>query len=436
MLRYYEQVGLIQSQRKDDYAYRVYDETAINRLRQVIVLRKLRVPVKQIVSILNNSDTAKIVEVFEQNISQIDVEITALSTVREILARFVEELHGKTNINLKLLDSDMFSVIGSLSFSNNQIQEKKESLLMEELNKANEVMNKLTDQDVRIVHLPPTSAVAIHVDGKGREWQATHALEWLMRKSELLKIKPDARCFCFTSHESMLRCEEDTRTYDMLVTIPDDFEIPAFEPTKSGKCSIARDIEIEATFVKLKFEGGLYAAHVEWCMDDWALLGDWVKSNDLYECDWATERFPTLKCGDSQGLDEILNLKNFMELGRLTQLDLHYPIKPKAVELPHELPFNAEKDGFNEWNPWNGLSGYELSAATKLVVEIEGEFTSDYTFARFEPIAWTEFKKGSSHIAEESGKIIFDLTQSSGGRLAFAAWGEDDSAKVKRVYLI
>ena len=42
MLRYYEQVGLITSLRKDDYAYRVYDETAIGRLRQVIVLRKLR----------------------------------------------------------------------------------------------------------------------------------------------------------------------------------------------------------------------------------------------------------------------------------------------------------------------------------------------------------------------------------------------------------
>ena len=54
MLRYYEQVGLIQSQRKDDYAYRVYDKAALIRLRQVIVLRKLRVPVKQIVSILIN----------------------------------------------------------------------------------------------------------------------------------------------------------------------------------------------------------------------------------------------------------------------------------------------------------------------------------------------------------------------------------------------
>ena len=87
----YEQVGLIQSLRKDDYAYRVYDETAMSRLRQIIVLRKLRVPVKQIISILNNYDAAEAVEIFRQNIS----EITALSTVRSILTRFIEEINPK-----------------------------------------------------------------------------------------------------------------------------------------------------------------------------------------------------------------------------------------------------------------------------------------------------------------------------------------------------
>jgi len=48
MLRYYERNGLIQSSRKDDYAYRVYDEDAIKRLQQIVILRKLQIPVKQI----------------------------------------------------------------------------------------------------------------------------------------------------------------------------------------------------------------------------------------------------------------------------------------------------------------------------------------------------------------------------------------------------
>lgn len=55
MLRYYEQIGLIESQRVEDYVYRVYDEEAIRRLRRIIILRKLRVPVKQIREIFGNS---------------------------------------------------------------------------------------------------------------------------------------------------------------------------------------------------------------------------------------------------------------------------------------------------------------------------------------------------------------------------------------------
>ncbi len=68
MLRYYEQVGLIQSQRKDGYAYRVFDEYAISRLQQVIVLRKLRIPVKQIISIINNYDAVETVEIFDKKV--------------------------------------------------------------------------------------------------------------------------------------------------------------------------------------------------------------------------------------------------------------------------------------------------------------------------------------------------------------------------------
>jgi len=114
MLRYYEQVGLIESQRMEDYAYRVYDENAIRRLRQIIILRKLRVPVKQIREIFSNSDAVDIIEIFERNISELDEQITALSTVKSILSRLVWELHEKANMRLKLDclgDSSVFAAV-------------------------------------------------------------------------------------------------------------------------------------------------------------------------------------------------------------------------------------------------------------------------------------------------------------------------------------
>ena len=126
MLRYYEQLGLIESLRKEDYAYRVYDEAAIKRLQQIIILRKLQIPMKQIKDLLNNQNAVAVIEIFKQNISELDEQITALSTVKSILARFIDELQEKADVHLKLdllNDKAMLAVLGSLSFSENKIKE-------------------------------------------------------------------------------------------------------------------------------------------------------------------------------------------------------------------------------------------------------------------------------------------------------------------------
>ena len=102
MLRYYEQIGLIESRRVENYAYRVYDEEAIRRLRQIILLRKLRVSVKQIRDLFGNSSAMGVIEVFEQNIRELDEQMTALSTVKSILSRLVQELREKANLHLQL----------------------------------------------------------------------------------------------------------------------------------------------------------------------------------------------------------------------------------------------------------------------------------------------------------------------------------------------
>lgn len=143
MLRYYEREGLIESKRKEDYAYRVYDETAIKRLQQIIILRKLQIPVKQISAILENPDVSVAIELFQQNISELDDEITALSTIKSILKALVDILKDKIKSNFPLdltSDTSILPLIESLSFTKNKI---KENLSMEELNKANETLNRI-----------------------------------------------------------------------------------------------------------------------------------------------------------------------------------------------------------------------------------------------------------------------------------------------------
>ena len=54
-LRYYEDMGLINSTRSEDYAYRLYDKNAIKRLEQILILRKLNISIKDIQRIFSTS---------------------------------------------------------------------------------------------------------------------------------------------------------------------------------------------------------------------------------------------------------------------------------------------------------------------------------------------------------------------------------------------
>jgi len=264
MLRYYEQAGLITSQRMQDYAYRVYDETAIERLRQIIILRKLRVPIKQIREIFGNSNAASIIEVFERNINELDSEITALSTVKSILSRLVQELCEKANLRLQLdylSDSSVYAIVGSLSFSKNTLQEEK---TIDDLHQASQQLERLADQDVRIVYLPPATVLSHHAvgyDEQGREPEDfIPPLDAFVKA--LATTKPDFRNYGFDHNVG------NQHGYEHWITIPDDMEVPPI-------------------FTKKHFPGGMYVASV-WSagnsnIDIFGLLADWAESSDKYE---------------------------------------------------------------------------------------------------------------------------------------------------------
>jgi len=162
MLRYYEEIGLIESQRKGDGAYRVYDEKAINKLQQIIVLRKLRVPVKQITEILDNPNAGVIVDIFKQNIEDLDDEITTLATVRSILNQFVDRLMETAHIELAfdfMSDEAVLSALEMLSFSRNH---KKEDYTIDDLNKVSDNLAKMKEKHVRVVYIPPMTVATTY----------------------------------------------------------------------------------------------------------------------------------------------------------------------------------------------------------------------------------------------------------------------------------
>ncbi len=308
MLRYYEQTGLIQSFRRDGYAYRMYDVEAQSRLRQILILRKLRIPVKQIRTILQKQDAVAAIEVFRQNISELDEELTALSTIRNILSRLVDALQKSADIQLRHLltqDDAVHAAIASLSLTSINFKEDK---TLDNLPKAEEKLSKL--RDMRIVYLPPATVAAAHYIGDDPENQAGGMIDRFVMETGLVKIKPDIRHYGF-NHPNPVD-ETGYHGYEVWVTIPEDMEVPP-------------------PLVKKQFPGGLYAAHMIpfGDFDDWNLMLEWAFRNGKYEFAGSLEDQEHM-CGL---LEEYLNYVTRVYQSDADpadfQLDLLMPVKNK-----------------------------------------------------------------------------------------------------------
>ena len=314
-LRYYEQIGLITPAKKADFAYRAYDAEAVARLRRIIILRKLRIPLKQIADILRNEDARVAIEAFERNLAEIDEEITALSTIRGVIKAFIERLNFE-GLKFTLPDDEsVLGVLDSLTVSKINFKEDKS---MEQLNQANEKLSRFADRDIRIVYLPPMTVAAYYASGEGCERKAGDMINQFVNESGLLKIKPDARSFGFDCSEGATGIGEPSHVYEMWVSVPDD-------------------MEVHSPLIKRNFMGGLYAAHVlrAWDFSDWRLLGEWVNASVKYANDWGSPRWESSETVAGQGFEETLNFSNYIQKGGKMedlQLDLLFPIKEKERE--------------------------------------------------------------------------------------------------------
>ena len=307
-LRYYEQLGLITPAKNNDNAYRIYDMDSIIRLQQIIVLRKLRIPLKQIAEILKSNDAKIAIEAFERNLSEIDDEITALSTIRRVIASFIERLNLNSDKLLLLDDENLLEIVDSLTVTKINFKEEK---AMENLNQAEQKLNKLTDKDVRIVYLPPSYVAAYQYEGDEPEAHVGEVIDSFVLQSNLTAIKPDLRHYGFNAPSPA--DGETHHGYEMWVTIPDNFEVPA-------------------PLVKKHFEDGLYAAHMIpfGAFEEFGWLYEWVMSNGKYEYRGDWDYANQFGC-----LEECLNYVNRIHLpdsGGITglQLDLLWPIKERT----------------------------------------------------------------------------------------------------------
>ena len=83
-LRYYEDMGLLSSTRSSDYAYRLYDQEAVKRLEQILILRKLNICIKDIQRIFHAPGSDMVLDILEISIIRIQ-PFRAFSSGRDTL---------------------------------------------------------------------------------------------------------------------------------------------------------------------------------------------------------------------------------------------------------------------------------------------------------------------------------------------------------------
>lgn len=308
MLRHYEKLGLIGSARRDDYAYRMYTPEDVRRLRQILLLRKLRISLREIGEILADPGPAAAVRILEDNLAQMDEELHALETVRSLIAEFLDMLKKRRSLpveDLLLQDSRLITLADALSPSSTKLQEERRNK-MEQMENAAQPL-----RDVRIVYLPASEVAAAHFIGEDPEDRAGEMLSDFVRGAKLWEKHPGLRVYGFNHPNPM--DETGFHGYEFWVTIPDGTQVPA-------------------PLVKKYFPGGTYAAHMIRMGDfqEWELLESWVQNNEEYE--YAGNGDPEIMFG---ALEEHLN---FHEHIRETpagepetiQLDLLIPVRKKA----------------------------------------------------------------------------------------------------------
>lgn len=220
-LRYYEDMGLITSTRSNDYAYRLYDEVAIKRLEQILILRKLNISIRDIQRIFNSSGSEVVLEVLSKKVENIDDEIALLHELKEIVLEFIHQIENadfRNQSDVKMLYEKAKEIEGQLvnvSYNGNPSDKKRLYDVAEKMKRAPEV---------RIIQINPFKAFSSGLDtmdnvmGTFQQWQEEH--NHLVKKliygaPDFLWFEEDMRAVWIWAVEDWVT-ESDVKPYELI----------------------------------------------------------------------------------------------------------------------------------------------------------------------------------------------------------------------------
>jgi len=230
-LKYYEDMGLISSARGDDYAYRMYDEDAVNRLEQILILRKLNISIKDIQRIFSSAGSEVVLEVLGKKVQNIDDEVALLNELKEIVSDFIYEIERMNFAD----NSDIKRLYNKAKEIETQYMSVDYIGKPSNITRLAEITEKLDRKipDVMIVRIPKFRAIT---SGSGTFTEWFKLMEWAWHNERLDHYFKDIIFDCM----------------DFLIRKSGQFEF----------IMAIRDNVTEADaapFEIIEFEGGLYA---------------------------------------------------------------------------------------------------------------------------------------------------------------------------------
>ena len=255
-LRYYEDMGLISSIRKDDYAYRMYDEEAVRRLEQILILRKLNISIKDIKRIFDTSGSEVVLEVLGKKVDDIDDEVALLYELKEIVLEFIKQI--------------------------NQADFKKDSDVRQLYEKAKEIENQIINVDNvnRLIEVTEKLSMTPEIVKK-------HSYFYLIFNLGSKKAVIDA-CELYCQAFGAEKTSEDYLPGDWIGININIFGLGIFmqstEPVSSNSCCcihFATEEELRKAYDTLIQEGTDYSIHTDW---HWTPLSALVR--DKFDNGW------------------------------------------------------------------------------------------------------------------------------------------------------
>lgn len=299
-LRYYEDMGLIKSTRSADYAYRLYDEQAVKRLEQILILRKLNISIKDIQLIFQASESELLLAVLEKKAKDIEDEAALLRDLRNIILEFIEQIK-KADFSR---DDDVKRLYEKVSMVESHIANISYDGNTAPINQLLNVTDKLKKApEVRIIQINPFRAFSSGADtienvlGTFQQWQEEHkhfVRQMMYGAPDFLWFEEDMRAVWIWAVEEWVT-KEDVMPYELIM-----------------------------------FEGGLYAAAMSIDGDDdmggrvYSGILKWLE-NSGFELD---ERQGRRTMGHMVNpTDEIRNALGY------DQMDLYVPIKIRGRKM-------------------------------------------------------------------------------------------------------